>query len=37
MILDVQNTIVISADGEAKKLGDYSDNVLLVVLSLIHI
>ena len=31
MILDVQYTIVISADGEVKKLGDYSDNVLLVV------
>ena len=31
MFLDVQNTIVTSADGEAKKLGDYSKNVLLVV------
>ena len=38
MIVDVQNTIVKSADGEAKKLGEYSNNVLLVVnLSLIHI
>ena len=31
MIVDVQNTTVISADGEAKKLGDYSENVILVV------
>ena len=31
MILDVQNTIVISADGKSKKLGDYSENVILVV------
>ena len=31
MIVDVQNTTVISADGEEKKLGEYSGNVILVV------
>ena len=31
MIVDVKNTTVISADGGAKKLGDYSENVILVV------
>ena len=31
MLIDVQNTTVISADGEAKKLGDYSENVILIV------
>ena len=31
MVIEVQNTTVISATGEAKKLGEYSENVLLVV------
>ena len=31
MLIDVQNTTVISADGESKKLGEYSQQVLLVV------
>ena len=31
MIVDVQNTTFRSADGEAKKLGDYTENVILVV------
>ena len=31
MLVHVQNTIVKSADGEAKKLGEYSNNVVLVV------
>ena len=31
MLVDVKNTTVISADGEAKKLGEYSNNVILVV------
>jgi len=31
MLIDVQNTIVKSADGEAIKLGEYSNNVILVV------
>ena len=31
MLLDVQNTTVISADGEERKLGEYSKNVILVV------
>ena len=31
MIVDVQNTTVVSADGNSKKLGDYSNNVILVV------
>ena len=31
MLVDVQNSIVKSADGEAKKLGEYSNNVVLVV------
>ena len=30
-MVDVQNTTVISADGEAKKLGEYSEKVILVV------
>ena len=30
-MINVQNTNVISADGEAKKLGEYSGNVILVV------
>ena len=29
MLVDVQNTIVKSANGEAKKLGEYSNNVIL--------
>ena len=31
MFVDVQNTIVKSADGKEKKLGEYSNNVILVV------
>ena len=31
MIVDVRNTIVTSGDGKAKKLGDYSQNVILIV------
>ena len=31
MVVDVQNTIVTSGDGKAKKLGDYSQNVILIV------
>ena len=31
MTIEVQNTSFISADGETKKLGDYSGNVLLIV------
>ena len=31
MLVDVQNTIVKSANGESKKLGVYSENVILVV------
>ena len=31
MLIDVKNTIVKSADGETKKLGDYSNKVILVV------
>ena len=31
MIVDDQDTIVISADGKAKKLGEYSGKVILVV------
>ena len=31
MVIDVRNTTVISADGEAKKLGEYSENVILIV------
>ena len=31
MLVDVQNTSVVFADGEAKKLGEYSDNVILIV------
>ena len=31
MVVEVQNTTVISASGEAKKLGEYSENVILVV------
>ena len=31
MLIDVQETSVISADGESKKLGEYSGNVILVV------
>ncbi len=31
MIVDVQNTTVIPANGKAKKLGDYSENVILIV------
>ena len=30
-MVDVQNTTFISADGEAKKLGEYSEKVILVV------
>ena len=31
MLVDVQNTIVKSSNGESKKLGEYSNNVILVV------
>ena len=31
MLVDVRNTTVISADGEAKQLGEYSENVILIV------
>ena len=31
MIVDVQNTTITSADGEVKKLGEYSKNVILIV------
>ena len=31
MIVDVQNTVFTSADGELKKFGEYSENVILVV------
>ena len=31
MIVDVQNTTVISADGEAKNLGEFSGKVILIV------
>ena len=31
MLIDVKNTTVITADGEAKKLGEYSENVILIV------
>ncbi len=31
MVVEVQNTTVITADGEAKKLGEYSENVILIV------
>ena len=31
MLVDVQNTTVTSADGKAKKLGEYSKNVILIV------
>ena len=31
MLVDVKSTIIKSADGEAKKLGEYSKNVILVV------
>ena len=31
MMVEVQNTTVISADGEAKKLGEYMGDVILVV------
>ena len=31
MAIEVQNTTVISASGEAKKLGQYSKNVILIV------
>ena len=31
MLVDVKNTTVLSADGEAKKLGEYSKKVILVV------
>ncbi len=31
MLVDVQNTTVTTADGEFKKLGEYSKNVILVV------
>ena len=31
MLVDVQNTVVKSADGGEKKLGEYSNNVILVV------
>ena len=31
MVIEVQNTTVVSASGEAKKLGQYSENVILIV------
>ena len=31
MLVDVQNTTVTSADGKTKKLGEYSNNVILIV------
>ena len=31
MVVEVQNTTFISANGEARKLGEYSENVILVV------
>ena len=31
MIVDVKDTLVITADGETKKLGEYSGKVILVV------
>ena len=31
MLVDVQNTTVISSEGEAKKLGEYSEEVILIV------
>ena len=31
MVIKVQNTIVVSSNGEAKKLGQYSENVILIV------
>ncbi len=31
MVVDVQNTAIISADGSTKNLGEYSGNVLLIV------
>ena len=31
MLVDVQNTTVIAANGEAKSLGEYSKNVILIV------
>ena len=37
MLVDVQNTIVKSADGGAKKLGEYSNNVVLVAVSYTHL
>ena len=30
MVIEVKNTTVVSASGEAKKLGQYSDNVILI-------
>ena len=31
MVVDVRNTTVLSANGESKKLGEYSENVILIV------
>ena len=31
MLVDVRDTTVLSADGEAKQLGEYSENVILIV------
>ena len=31
MVIEVQNTTVVSASGEAIKLGQYSGNVILIV------
>ena len=31
MLVDVQNTTVVSGDGELKTLGEYSENVILIV------
>ena len=31
MVIEVKNTTVVSASGEAKKLGQYSENVILIV------
>ena len=31
MVVDVQNTTIVSADGSTKNLGEYSGDVLLIV------
>ena len=37
MLIDVQNTIVKSADGGSKKLGEYSNEVILIAVSYTHL